>query len=168
MSLQPQTTVQGRCPHTRVTASGSNDVQERRTCRDCSLTLCMVHYGRAPDEWLLKVLNHVREHRPHLWAEATRRPAAEEDPPAVPAGAVPARAAQVRAAQRDAQDQAGVDPPPEPHPKARSATTRMRTFGSRPTQGASSSAQVVVNLQSPAAEPGFRGPQPDLWDLPDL
>ena len=166
MSLQPQTAVQGRCPHTRVTASGSNEVQARRTCRDCRLTLCMVHYGRAPDEWLLQVLNHVREHRPHLWAEATRRPAAEEAPPAVPAGAVPARAAQVREAQRDAQVQAGVDPPPEPHPKARPATTR--TSGSRPTQGASSSAQVVINFQSPAAEPAITGPQPDLSDLPDL
>ena len=168
MSLQPQTPVQGRCPHTRVTASGSNDVQERRTCRDCRLTLCMVHYGRAPDEWLLRVLNHVREHRPHLWAEAVRGQATEEAPPAVPAGAVPARAAQARAAQRDALDSAGVDTPPEPHPKARPATTRMRTFSSRPAHGAASSAQVVINLQSPAAEPTITGPQPDLSDLPDL
>ena len=67
MTLQPQTDRQSRCPHTRITALGSNSVQERRTCADCRLCLGMVHYGRAPDDWILQILHHARESRPHLW-----------------------------------------------------------------------------------------------------
>ena len=168
MSLQSQTAAQGRCPHTRVTSSGSNDFQERRTCRDCKLTLCMIHYGRAPDEWLMRVLDHVREHRPHLWAEAARRQATEEARQAVQAPPVQARAVRAFAAQRDAPNQDETNPPPEPHPKARPSSTRTRAYGRGLNQGASSSTQVVINFQSPAAEPTVLAPQPDLSDLPDL
>ena len=67
MTLQPQTDRQARCPHTRITASGSNSVQDRRTCADCKLCLGMVHYSRTPDDLILQILHHAREHRPHLW-----------------------------------------------------------------------------------------------------
>ena len=81
MTLQPQTTRQSRCLHSRISASGSNDVQERRTCADCRLCLGMMHYGKAPDDFILQILRHVRECRPHLWqlAEATPLPHQQED-----------------------------------------------------------------------------------------
>ena len=56
MTLQPQTSKQAKCPHTRISGRGSNSVQERVTCVDCGLCLGMVHYGRAPDAWILQLL----------------------------------------------------------------------------------------------------------------
>ena len=151
MTLQPQTTQQSRCPHLRVTASGSNDVQERRSCVSCHLTFCMIHYARAPDDWLLQVLRHVRENRPHLWEEAARRQTRAEVDQAV----------RDRAA-RDivAQNQANQVPPPEPHPASRPSNTRARTsFAGRLNHQEISAQNVVINLTTPEGEPATLGPQ---------
>ena len=115
----------------------------------------MVHYGRAPDEWFVQVLKHVRENRPHLWE-------AEVDVQA-----------QNFAARQNVQYTARMqveqtEPPPQPHPKA-SARTTTRTamasavdsrVGNRSTQ--SSTAQVVINLTTPTGDPEVLGPLPDL------
>ena len=157
MSLQPQTSLQARCQHTRVTSSGSNDVQERRTCRDCRLTLCMVHYARATDDWYLQVLNHVREHRPHLWEEASRRRTTAE---------VHQAARDLAARDLAAQNQMGVDnpPPPEPHPAPRPMTRTIFPAG-RLSLEASGTTQVVINNTSPMGDPTTLGPQSDPTGL---
>ena len=117
----------------------------------------MVHYGRAPDEWFVQVLRHVRENRPHLWE-------AEVD---VQAQNFAARLRNLQDTSRMQVEQ--TEPPPQPHPKSSARTTTVRPIDSRnlgaqssTVGGQSSTAQVVINLATPTGEPEVQGPRPDL------
>ena len=140
MTLQPQTSKQAKCPHTRISGRGSNSVQERVTCVDCGLCLGMVHYGRAPDAWILQLLHHAREHRPHLWDMVNSMPRRSQAPPTAPpqTSAAPGQASSSGSAGENRQ----VPPPPQ-------ATTSKKNC----VTAGPSSPPVVIHAHAPGSIP---------------
>ena len=125
MTLQPQTSDQSRCEH-QLTSQGSNEVQQRRTCRKCRLTVAMIHWHRAPDDFILQVLQHARNSRPHLWEVVASQPPLTN-----------LTSATIATNLASSSTGSTVPPPPKAHPKTVARRTRITQ---PPTH------QVVVNV----------------------
>ena len=118
----------------------------------------MIHYARAPDDWLLQVLHHVRENRPHLWEEAARRQTRAEIDQAARDRA--ARDTGARAAQDTVAQNQAKAPPPEPRPASGPPNVRARrNFGGRLNHQEIQAQNVVINLTTPEGDPATLGPQ---------